>query len=191
MIRNKHLRSDNYTDCDIMYKKPKPDTILFGITGNSYYLVWWLISDIVPERMVVCESLASIVCVTSLLKTTDYRIKQKTIGYKMSSRCDLGIPENGLHLIMQCPYYNDERVEMYRELESLGEIWESRLSGMSQEIFHILLGKQPECFEFNEMLGVWLISGKHISKCCNRETIAPSISELPFYPLHLPLYFVW
>ena len=121
----------------------KPDTLLFRITGNSYYLAWWLISDIMPERMVMCESLASIVCVNSLLKTTDYIIKQKTIAYKMCSRCDLGIPENAWHLIMQCPYYNDEKVEMYRELESLGEIWESRLSGMSQEMFYILLGKQP------------------------------------------------
>ena len=73
--------------CDFIYKQPKPDTILCGINGNTYYLVWWLISDIMPERMAMCESLASIVCDMSLLKMTDYRIKQKTIGFKMCNRC--------------------------------------------------------------------------------------------------------
>ena len=34
---------------------------------------------------------------------------------------------------------------------------------MSHEMFYIVPGKQPEGFEFNGMLIVWLISGKHIS----------------------------
>ena len=67
-----------------------PDTILFKTTGNSYYLVWRLISDSMPEKMEMCENLASIVCYTSLLKMTDYRLKKKTIGFKMCNRCDRG-----------------------------------------------------------------------------------------------------
>ena len=69
---------------------------------------------------------------------------------------------------------------MYRGLESLGEIWESRHSGMSQEMFYILLGKQPECFEFDEMLGVWLISGKHNSSIYRRVTVLSPTRTLVF-----------
>ena len=54
-------------------------------------------------------------------------------------------------------------VEMYRELESLGDMWQSRLSARSQEMFYILLGMQPEGYEVTEMLSVSLISGKYIS----------------------------
>ena len=63
----------------VMSKRPKPDTLLFKIIENAYYLVWWLISDLFPVKMKMCETLASIVCDTSLLKTTDYRIKKTDV----------------------------------------------------------------------------------------------------------------
>ena len=115
------LRNSKVGRARSMYKQPKPDTILFKITGNLYYLVWWLISDSMPEKMEMCENLASIVCDTSLLKMTDYSLKQKTIGFKMCNRCDLGIPENAWHIIMQCPYNNDERVEIRAGLDTHGD----------------------------------------------------------------------
>ena len=93
---------------------------------------------------------------------TEYGLKQKTIGFKMCNRCDLGIRENAWHIIRQCPYYNDERVEMYRELESLGDIWQSRLSERSQEMLYILLGMQREGFEFMEMFSQ---SNSWVSMC--------------------------
>ena len=93
---------------------------------------------------------------------TEYGLKQKTIGFKMCNRCDLGIRENAWHIIRQCPYHNDERVEMYRELESLGDIWQSRLSERSQEMLYILLGMQREGFEFMKMFSQ---SNSWVSMC--------------------------
>ena len=70
-----------------------------------------------PETMNMCETVASIVCDTSLLKSTGYRLKKKTFGQKMCDRCDLGINEDARHIIMQCPFYCEERANMFNEIE--------------------------------------------------------------------------
>ena len=122
-----------------------------------------------PENVGMCEILVRIICDASLLKTTGYRQK-KNYGYKMCSRCDLGIPESANHFIMQCPYFSTKRADMFNELENLGPLWKDKLMGTGPEILYILLGRQPENVSFDEMLCVWQISGTHISKmyeCCS------------------------
>ena len=74
-------------DCFLLYTQPKPDNILFNVIENTYYLIWWRISDLMPAKTRMCEILASIVCDTSLLKATDYRLKKKSGGFKMCDRC--------------------------------------------------------------------------------------------------------
>ena len=111
-----------------------------------------------PEKMGMCEILARIVYDASLLKTTDYRLKRKTFGYKMCRRCHLGIPENANHFIMQCPYFSTERTNMVNKLEKLGPLWKDKIMGTSRKILFILLGRQPDNVSFHEMLCVWLIS---------------------------------
>ena len=149
-------------DCLIMYKQPNPDNILFYIIGNAYYLIWWLISDLMSGNMKMCEILASIVCDTSLLKSTDYRLK-KPFSFKMCERCDIGILEDARHVILQCPFFSGQRVNMFSEIEDVCPIWKLSISYQGYDILHILLGKQPNNITFEEMLDVWLIAGKHIS----------------------------
>ena len=148
----------------IMYKQPKPETLQFKIIENAYYLVWWLISDLIPGKTRMCEILASLVCDTSLLKCTDYRLKKRTIGFKMCDRCMLGIPEDARHIILQCPFFQQERTHMFNEIEMKCEVWASKISNQGFDLLHILLGKQPENISFDEMLQIWLISGTHISR---------------------------
>ena len=148
----------------IIYKQPKPETLLFKIIENAYYLVWWYIADSMPSKVGMCENMASLVCDTSLLKSTDYRIKRKTFGFKMCNRCELGIIEDARHIILQCPYYDQERTEMFNELEMMCEVWANRIVNQGHDLLHVLLGKQPDNFTFDEMLQVWLISGNHINK---------------------------
>ena len=148
----------------LIYKNPKPDTLLFKIVENAYYLVWWYISDKMPGKIRMCEILASIVCDTSLLKDTDYRIKNKPFGFKMCHRCELGILENARHLILQCPFYEIERANMFNEIESVNDTWREKISNQGYDILHVLLGMQPENTTFDEMLQIWLTAGGHISK---------------------------
>ena len=150
-------------DCMIIYKQPEPDIILFNMVENAYYLVWWLISDMMPERMNMCELLAAIVCDTSLIKATDYRLKKKTFRFKMRNMCDLGILENARHIIMQCPFYSEERASMFMEIEGMCNIRNDKIRKQEYDIMHILLRKQPVDTTFEEMLQLWLISGKYIS----------------------------
>ena len=91
-------------DCILLYKEPKPDTVLFKVIGKTYYLTWWVIADIRPDLISMCEDMAKLVCDTSLLKNNDYSAKRRTFGFKVCSRCDLGIIESAKHFIMQCPF---------------------------------------------------------------------------------------
>ena len=149
-------------DCMLLYKQPKPDNLLFNVIGNSYYLIWWAISDAMPEKMRMCETIASILCDSSLLKTTDYRLKGKTYGYKMCHRCDLGSPEDARHIILQCPYFSDERRNLFEALERSSNLWANEIINNGHDLLHILLGKQPEGFPFDEMLNIWIIAGGYI-----------------------------
>ena len=83
---------------------------------GPYYLVWWVIADILPKHVGMCERMASLACNTSLLKATDYRLKGKTIGYKMCEWCDLGITEDVRHVVMQCPFFEPHRMRMYDDV---------------------------------------------------------------------------
>ena len=149
-------------DCFLLYTQPKPDNILFNVIENTYYLIWWRISDLMPEKTRMCEILASIVCDTSLLKATDYRLKKKTGGFKMCERCYLGCTENAHHIIMQCPFYTTQRTNMFNEIEQNSEFWTNNVVNQGHDILHILLGKQPEGILFEEFVNILLISGKYI-----------------------------
>ena len=107
--------------------------------------------------------MARIVCDTSLLKANDYRLKGKTYGTKICTRCDLGILESAHHLIMQCPFYENERKTMYHEINLIEGDWREDIMANSQEMMYILLGKHPEGTSFSEMIQIRTISGKHIS----------------------------
>ena len=155
----------------LIYKNPKPDILLFKIVENAYYLVWWYISDKLPGKTRMYEILASIVCGTSLLKDTDYRIKNKPFGFKMYHRCDLSILENARHLILQCPFYEVERANMFNEIETVNDTWRDKIRNQEYDVMHVLLGMQPENTTFDEMLHIWLTAGSRISKMYQSATI--------------------
>ena len=148
----------------LMHKLPKPETLLFKVIENAYYLIWWHISDCMPNIFKMCETLASLVCDTSLLKATDYRLKKKSIGFKMCDRCELGCIEDARQPILQCPFYDVERTAMFNEIDSVNDIWSTKISYQGYDLMHILLGMQPEGFTFNEMIDIWMIAGCHISR---------------------------
>ena len=108
--------------------------------------------------------MAKLVCDTSLLKNNDYRVKRRTFGFKVCSRCDLGILESAKHFIMQCPFYEKDRSDMYDEINQIDGEWVKEIVSQSQEVMYILLSKHPEEIVFSDMIRVWLISGKYISK---------------------------
>ena len=70
-------------DCIIMYKQPYQKYILFEITDRSYYLKWWILADLHPRKMQMCEIMARLLCDAGLLISTDYRLKGKSFSGKV------------------------------------------------------------------------------------------------------------
>ena len=108
--------------------------------------------------------MAAIVSDSSLLKATDVRLKGKSFWAKTCNKCDLGIVEGAKHITMQCPFYEDVRKEMYEEIKRLRcESIDNALNN-APDSFHLLLGKQPDGVEMDNMVDLCLISGKYISR---------------------------
>ena len=151
-------------ECLLLYRQPYQNILLFNIMDGPYYLVWWVIADILPKHVGMCERMASLDCNTSLLKATDYRLKGKTIRYKMCERCDLGITEDVRHVVMQCPFFEPHRVRMYDDVRQTRPEGTEMILGRPQEIFYVLMGKQPNDAGFDKMIKFWVITGSHIVK---------------------------
>ena len=55
-------------ECYPLYKQPGQNYLLFKVIEKPFYLVWWIISDSETNLLSDCESMALMVCNTSLLK---------------------------------------------------------------------------------------------------------------------------
>ena len=90
--------------------------LLVDALKQSGYLHWWYLSDVRYNFQKMCEVMTKIVCRTSLLKSDDYRYNDLTPSHRLCERCNMTVPENISHLIMQCPEYEGIRTQMYNEL---------------------------------------------------------------------------
>ena len=151
-------------DCDILYTQNRTIPLVLRIMERPFYLIWWIISDRLPRSMKMCEKMTAIVTESSLLKANDLRLKNKSFWSKACVRCDLSSLEDIRHIVMQCPYFEYIRQEMFDEIEQLNcnSISNSLRSGV--DILLILLGKQPADVPIESMMDMCLISGKHITR---------------------------
>ena len=108
--------------------------------------------------------MAKLVCDAGLLKSTDYRLKGKSFSSKIRGNCDLGIIEDINHLLMQCPSYSEERMNLHQSLNMLETITATQIVNDPVNYFHNIMGKQPENVEFQDMIEIWLLTGEHIIK---------------------------
>ena len=124
-----------------------------------------------PRKTSMCEIMAVLVCDTSILKSSDYRIKKKSYSHKICTRCDLGIVEDIRHLLMQCPLFSTEMREQYDSLDQMVNDVASRVANDTQNYFHIIMGKQPEYATFQSMIDIWLLTRQCISNVYRRAII--------------------
>ena len=71
------------------------------LSHSSRYLICWRLSD----QMGRCETMATIVCRSSLLKCDDIRLKRDLNSAKWCEFRDLTEEENARHCILQCPAF--------------------------------------------------------------------------------------
>ena len=83
---------------------------------------------------------------SSRLKDDDNMLK--SIGSKMCLLCDLGSPEDTIHMIMQCPAHEKEKGEMFSDID---EITQCRVEVIS---VYNLLGKPIDGILYAEMIEI-------------------------------------
>ena len=150
-------------DCVLMYKQPHQDYLLFRVSDMPYYLIWWALADLYPRKIRMCEIMAALVCDTGLLRANDLRLKKKSFSHKVCGRCDLGILENINHVVMQCPYFQDDRARMCEAIQQLGSDTARSVMEDIQNFFYVIMGKHPDGAPFQAMIEIWLITGDIIS----------------------------
>ena len=79
------------------------------------------------------------------------------------TKCDLGILESINHLLMQCPFYSNERMNLHKSLNTLGTDLAIRITSDPANYFYTIMGKQPKNTDFQDMVDIWLLTGDHIS----------------------------
>ena len=82
-------------------------------------MTWWVISDLSREHIEKCEIMAKMVCKASLLKTADTRLKNRSLVSRFCEKCGLGIEETAIHIVMQCPFFEEDRRKMFAEMNDL------------------------------------------------------------------------
>ena len=151
-------------DCVTLYIQGRDIPLVLMILERPFYLIWWIISDKFPNLMKMCEKMSAIVSESSLLKANDVRLKNKSFWSKVCVRCDLSIIEDAKHVIMQCPFYENLRQDMYEEIEQLNCESITNALRNAQDSLYFLLGKQPEGVSTENMINMCLISGQYITK---------------------------
>ena len=137
---------------------------LFSVINRPYYLIWWIISVNNPKLMKMYEKMAAIVTDAIKLKATDCSLKKASFLLRTCTKCNLGIEENANHIIMQCPLYEEVRKEMFLEIKELGCKEIDDTFENANELFPVLLGKQPDNLNIEDKVNLYMVTGKHITK---------------------------
>ena len=132
-----NLENDDWVHRTMFFRSTE---YIRSLSNEVQYLRWWLISDQRPDLMRTCETMAKLVCKTSLLKADDYRLKRELPGAKVCPACDLYALEDVTHLIMSCPSMQLLRTEMFAELRTIENQYGYSILDQN-DVLMFLLGK--------------------------------------------------
>ena len=104
--------------------------------------------------------MARLVCRNSILKSDDYRTKNNTIRGQFCELCDLYQVEDVKHLILHCPYHEDERNLLMENVCAICP----QIFRRDPDILNVLLGKIVQGIDPATMFDVWICAGKAISR---------------------------
>ena len=139
-------------------------SLLCDVMCGPSYSVWWQVSDRDLTLVRACELMVKLLCKGSNLKSDNIRLRGSTILSRMCSLCDVGIIEDTIHVVMQCPAQADIRQELHRQIGNICPQIEH------QEYFHVIMGKFIQGWDFEDMLPIWKASCQHIMRMYIRAT---------------------
>ena len=138
----------------------KMKNLLVKTVKHAWYLTWWFLSDICPQKINICDDLARIVCGVSKLKCV---YKKLPFGSRLCELCDNFAEENIVHLTMQCSFFEETRREMFDAIDTLPGYVGDILLRDNPDLIANLLGKCHQEVDNENMTDVWCISGLFIS----------------------------
>ena len=150
------------------YKFICKTTFMYKIIDKPYCLIWWILSDLAPIIMGDCEIMAKLVCNSSLFKDHDYRLKKLSFSHKVCTECPLGIREDLLHLVMQCPDTQEIRTEMFALINAIDDVYVKDVIADQQDLIYVIMGKHPAGIPFESVSKIWLVSSWYVSKMYRR-----------------------
>ena len=112
---------------------------MYKIIDKPFFLNWWVLSDLVPNVISNCEIMAKLVCNASLLKYHDCRLKRLSFSHKVCAECILGIREDLLHMVMQCPDTEEIKCEMFEVINAIDDDHVKALMLEHRDVFYILI----------------------------------------------------
>ena len=92
---------------------------------------------------------------------SDLRVSPKVLEHVLYT-CDSYSVENIEHIVMQCPFFESTRVDLYTELDLLDPIFMQNLRGNPSKSLFWTIGGQMEGLSFDEVIKFWIVSGKSI-----------------------------
>ena len=115
--------------------------LINSICSTSRYLIWWQLSDKFHSLLKDCETMAKLICHSSLLRTDDVRLKRLPIAYKFGPLCDHGAMDDSFHMVMQCPALQPNRTSMFNEIEQICRDYEHDQIHIHNNVYLTLMGK--------------------------------------------------
>ena len=137
-------------------------SMLTKILGKTRYLTWWIHADAHPYDIRMCETMSRIVCRKRLLKADDYRLKGSPYSKRTCVQCDMFVPEDIRHVVMNCPAVDLIRRKMYQEIYKISPRLEDIIQENPSEILGWLLGGDIPGMDLDTMTPIWRISGASI-----------------------------
>ena len=138
--------------------------LLGMVMDGPAYSVWWQLADVDRSLIKACELMVKLLCKGSNLKGDDIRLRGTTVFSRMCCLCDVGIIEDAVHVIMQCPAQADVRQELCDQINSICPRIEH------EDYFHVIMGKFIQGWEFNDMVPIWSASCQQVMRMYNRVT---------------------
>ena len=132
------------------------------VSGDIYYLVWWLLSDMVPRLTRECELMAKFVCKCSRLKAHDGWFKTASRIDKVCQLCTDNEVENVEHIILRCPELNIIRSKMFDRINDLENGLGRYILVNSDNILDTILGKPIDGVVIEHMMLFWEIVCSHV-----------------------------
>ena len=135
--------------------------ILSGVSPVSMYLTWWSVSDKFPHYMKEREILAKLTCHASELKGDDFKYKGLPGTPQMCDLCNEFETEDARHFLLRCPYFENERADMLREIDQIKQDAGLVACGNGYDLLYTILGRPYVELSDEQMMQIWLV----ILKC--------------------------